>query len=293
MDSVLSRFRRKRKVEPGPKEQATSESTTDLRGVSKPTAEQLKSCEIHGPKGSPVYRIDADRIAKAGEHVRMAEAFAMNYVREHTSIPVPRVTNAYLLDDSKSGQAPRGCIIMEFVDGQSLDNIWPSLTVEQKQSIVAQLKGYMDELRTLWSTQISSVDGSRCNDPFFTDNPTVSGPFACESHFRDGLAAALRAKSDDSWTEMIVRFINQIKPGIIVLTHNDFAPRNILVKGDRVVALLDWENAGFYPEYWEYVKALFWPDWQSPWVTEGVVDKILHPYTTELALLLHARELIW
>jgi aminoglycoside phosphotransferase (APT) family kinase protein len=230
-------------------------------------------------------------VAKAGEHVRMAEAFAMNYVRERTSIPIPRVFNAYILEEAKLKQPPQGCIVMEYVDGQSLDHAWPSLT--QKDSIVSQLRGYIDKLRSLTSTQVSSVDGSWCNDAFFTDDMGAYGPFENEHAFRDGLAAALKAKDDNSWTEMVIRFINQIKPGNIVLTHNDFAPRNILVKDDQVVAILDWENAGFYPEYWEYVKALYWPDWQSPWITEGIVDKILQPYTTELALLLHAREIIW
>ncbi|RAH70030.1 uncharacterized protein BO66DRAFT_438735 [Aspergillus aculeatinus CBS 121060] len=56
----------------------------------------------------------------------------------------------------------------------------------------------------------------------------------------------------------------------IVFTHGDFAPRNILVEGDRVTAVLDWEDAGWYPEYWEYIKAMQhlkpipdWPDYST------------------------------
>jgi thiamine kinase-like enzyme len=52
----------------------------------------------------------------------------------------------------------------------------------------------------------------------------------------------------------------------IVFTHADLNPRNILV--DRVVSadgscrwrvsgIVDWETAGYYPEYWDYTKALF------------------------------------
>jgi thiamine kinase-like enzyme len=40
----------------------------------------------------------------------------------------------------------------------------------------------------------------------------------------------------------------------IVFTHNDLSPRNIIVVGNRVKGLLDWEYAGWYPEYWEFVK---------------------------------------
>lgn len=54
----------------------------------------------------------------------------------------------------------------------------------------------------------------------------------------------------------------------IVFTHGDLHPRNIMVSWEgnqrsvaaaenlRVTAILDWEFAGWYPEYWEFVKAL-------------------------------------
>ncbi|KAL9635240.1 MAG: hypothetical protein Q9204_002692 [Flavoplaca sp. TL-2023a] len=79
----------------------------------------------------------------------------------------------------------------------------------------------------------------------------------------------------------------------IVFTHNDLAPRNILVRDGNVVAILDWVSSGFYPSYWEYVKAWCWPDWQSGWIKDNVIDRILDPYLTELAFILHARDLVW
>jgi hypothetical protein len=30
--------------------------------------------------------------------------------------------------------------------------------------------------------------------------------------------------------------------------------RNILVQDGRISGIVDWENAGWYPEYWEYTK---------------------------------------
>lgn len=42
-----------------------------------------------------------------------------------------------------------------------------------------------------------------------------------------------------------------------VFTHGDIRPGNILVnKQSQVVGLLDWENAGFYPDYWEYAMTM-------------------------------------
>lgn len=58
----------------------------------------------------------------------------------------------------------------------------------------------------------------------------------------------------------------------IVFTHADLNPRNILVErttshagqeGRQLSGIVDWETAGFYPEYWDYTKSMFegfrWP----------------------------------
>ena len=55
------------------------------------------------------------------------------------------------------------------------------------------------------------------------------------------------------------RCLLPIPPASIVLTHGDVRQANIMVDvgedGDwRVVGLLGWEAAGFYPEYWGCVK---------------------------------------
>ncbi len=63
----------------------------------------------------------------------------------------------------------------------------------------------------------------------------------------------------------------------MVMTHGDLHPRNIMVKLDadetsggggsgdvRVTALIDWELSGWYPEYWEFVKALSTVDVRGP-----------------------------
>jgi hypothetical protein len=43
--------------------------------------------------------------------------------------------------------------------------------------------------------------------------------------------------------------------------------------------------SGFYPAYREYVKALYHPEWQSAWMVDGAVAKILKPYDLELSRL--------
>lgn len=41
----------------------------------------------------------------------------------------------------------------------------------------------------------------------------------------------------------------------IQFTHGDLTPNNIMIDDkDTIVALLDWENSGWYPEWWEVAK---------------------------------------
>ena len=40
-------------------------------------------------------------------------------------------------------------------------------------------------------------------------------------------------------------------------THGDLAPRNIMVREDgTITAIVDWDSAGWFPEYWEYDEQL-------------------------------------
>lgn len=43
----------------------------------------------------------------------------------------------------------------------------------------------------------------------------------------------------------------------IVFSHGDLRPQNILVKDEKVIGVIDWEFSGWYPEYWEFAKALY------------------------------------
>ncbi|KAL2014848.1 hypothetical protein VTN00DRAFT_2373 [Thermoascus crustaceus] len=144
----------------------------------------------------------------------MAEAAAMRLGRDKTSIPVPEVFDAYM--DEGTGN---GCIVMQYIDGRPLDQVWGSYSKTQKESILAQLRRYLDD---------SSAK-----------NPTAYGPFESEAAFHEGFVRALRERGQNSWTEMVVRFIGALPRHRIVLTHNDLAPRNILVRDAKVIATVE------------------------------------------------------
>ena len=242
------------------------------------------------PETAPnVYKVDDKTVVKRGDATRLAEAAAMDLVRCKTSIPVPTVYNAYV-DETDS---EIGTIVMEFIEGNVLRDVWEDMNSRQKESIISQLKGFMEELRAIKGSFIGSVDGTSCEDQLFTEPSGGYGPYATESEFHEGIVQAMQHAQKNVFVDMVSDMVRAMPPHQIVLTHSDLAPRNILVRGDVVVGILDWELAGFYPEYWEYVKALYRPKWESAWIQDRAVDAILKPYHLEHAVMRQVRDVVW
>ncbi|RAO69398.1 uncharacterized protein BHQ10_005410 [Talaromyces amestolkiae] len=235
-----------------------------------------------------LFRVDDRTVVKLCEPNRLAEAEALRYVRSHTKVPVPEVYDSYV-DESIN----RGVIVMEYAEGDVLRDVWEDMDDEHRENIITQLKGYMDELHQIKGDFIGSVDGSACEDPVFCVELGGFGPYDTEDEFHEGLIRAMKLSQENSWADHIAKFIKALPSHDIVLTHSDISPRNIIVRDGQVVAIIDWEMAGFYPSYWEYVKALYYPDWESRWIAEGTVDKILKPYYLEHAALMHLQELLF
>lgn len=51
----------------------------------------------------------------------------------------------------------------------------------------------------------------------------------------------------------------------LVITHGDFRRENVLYVDPNTLVLVDWENGGIYPGYWEFVEAHFSLDRNSDW----------------------------
>lgn len=139
---------------------------------------------------------------------------------------------------------------------------------------------------------IGSIDETYCEDQLFSQLDEGYGPYKDEAAFHEGIIKAIRKIKKGGFTEMVAGFIRALSTDHkIVLTHGDLAPRNILVHEGEVVAILDWEMSGYYPEYWEYHKAYYPPHWDSSWFRRLVMDKSLKPFPLENAVLLHARKI--
>jgi len=75
-----------------------------------------------------VLKVGPNIVAKLGPDLDMIEVENIAFIRNYTTILVPKVLNAY---------ERKGCryIIIEFIKGQMLDKAWPYLA-PLKQSII-------------------------------------------------------------------------------------------------------------------------------------------------------------
>ncbi|KAL1844424.1 hypothetical protein VTK73DRAFT_2575 [Phialemonium thermophilum] len=197
------------------------------------------------PEGVTIHQLRARSVIRHGDSVTKLttsplgitpnEAAAMRFVRQHTSIPVPEVRGT---DWDR--------ITMEYVEGETLHDAWPKLGEEDKAAIRDQLRDYIQQLRSLQGLYVGRLDGIPAQAPGLFQRS--GGPFRTVAEFHQFLLGQTRVHNGH---RDIIR--RELKDDYaIVFTHCDLAPRNIIVRDARIVAVIDWEMAGWYPEYWEY-----------------------------------------
>jgi serine/threonine protein kinase len=209
----------------------------------------------------------------------------MKFVAEHTSIPVSKVYCSFVYKD-------RAFILMERIRGDAIPNAWGKLPEAARQKVYSQLEEMIHELRALEpspETGVQNCLGGELFDSRITRCPTF-GPFKTiqDFHFslRDGLTPTAGAKhniEEGEWQdiEKMVAMQDSSWPPP-VFTHGDLNPANIIVRGDKVVGIIDWEFAGWYPHYWEYTSAWYGNVTRTDW--RDAIDRFLEPFPAELVM---------
>jgi hypothetical protein len=83
------------------------------------------------------------------------------------------------------------------------------------------------------------------------------GPFRSEARFNAALTEAyLAALGSGLDIRPFVGDVLSHDQHKIHFAHANIKTRHIMVHNGRVTGILDWALAGFYPEYWEFAKAI-------------------------------------
>ncbi|KAJ5542128.1 hypothetical protein N7461_008131 [Penicillium sp. DV-2018c] len=233
--------------------------------------------------GRLVLEWDFSWVTKSGFGVRSAEAEAMRLVFKHTDVPVPEVLFTDFSPDevitSRSDffksdfHPPEGLIGMTIIPGVPLEQKWDTLDDKAKESICLQLWDLISTIRSIprppefEGLYQCAADGSQSRDPMLEDLQKPARPLSSDSELRARIYERYihcgGTRYENSLLDMLPRSERS------VFTHADIAPRNVMVdEQEKITGILDWESAGWYPDYWEYAQILrpaFWGDW-STWM---------------------------
>ncbi|KAI1312840.1 kinase-like domain-containing protein [Xylaria venustula] len=221
--------------------------------------------------------------------LRREEAQTLRAIKQafpEGEVPVPEVFGWRVYD---------GCtfLYMSIVVGKTLREAWPLLTKDDKSAIATELGHIVKALRRVSPDPsgpfIGSVSRGPVQDRFFHFG-YVEGPFLTIKSFQDWMFAAATRQQVRPGDDVLVLddMYRDWLPdtGHIYLTHGDLTLGNIIVSPDahgayHIAGIIDWEQAGWYPEYWEYFKLSYGVEIHHGWRTEGWADQIMEPLEDE------------
>ncbi|GAA5834731.1 hypothetical protein JCM11251_003647 [Rhodosporidiobolus azoricus] len=191
-------------------------------------------------------------VFKCGKDVKIEEGKWTEMVREMTDLPIPRVYGTCLFGDET-------LIYLEKMPGQTLHNAFPFLSSSARSAIVEQLKAHMKTLHGLQAAPDARRGGFGGRNleavwpvrdhPFFSPHSPSFPTCAALHEWLRARYAARRDTDVEVWDSIVAPFLGVFSKAVLV--HGDLSPWNILVDGDKVTAIIDWEQAGYYPVWVE------------------------------------------
>ncbi|KAB8270316.1 kinase-like protein [Aspergillus minisclerotigenes] len=179
------------------------------------------------------------------------EVQTLNQLTAHKDIPVPKVLYEWV------GHDQRYFILEERVDGQTLEEAWPSLSASQKAHIADEVAEIRNQLKYITSPSIRSVDQGPCFPGLLFFDLEPRGPFHSDIELWNAIALTLHDPPGKQFPLHVLENLKKRFPLCepYVLTHCDLNVGNIMVKDGKLVGILDWEYAAYYPIWYEYVSA--------------------------------------
>lgn len=271
--------------------------TSERLPAPLPTLEAIiKSPDVvQESTGRRIVRVGHHFLVKYGLNVNLIEGENMLFVEQFLSGSLPQIYAIYTDTDTGFNY-----IVMENIEGQNLASLWNTLGTVEKAAISDKLRDMIGKLRTLPSPGYFGGLGNRAlqDSMFWTADDAatavINGPFETEAQLNEAL---VRKYLYNNMAPQKAEFYRRIFPQVLqnhdsIFSHADVQRKNIMVRTDGSLAIIDWETAGWYPSYWEYTLAMFtcgrWDDDWHIWVA-----KILDEYPNEYAWMDMLRRELW
>ncbi|KAI4128013.1 MAG: hypothetical protein LQ347_004359 [Umbilicaria vellea] len=201
------------------------------------------------------------------------QARAMDLLERHTQVPTPRTID-WICD------AKRSFLLMTRLPGVPLGSVMYRMSDAEIFQLVEDLRRCLWQMRGIPNpygpqSTICSAHGQGCFD-FRINNSTRQEcvKFKSEVEFNDYLLTDVPENEHAKAMPVLST------PHRICFTHGDLNARNILIDRGRLSGIVDWENAGWFPEYWEYTKIHYINRWTNRYLHD-VVERLFPDHTKE------------
>jgi hypothetical protein len=214
---------------------------------------QLVDLYLTGPVlfaygGNKIVRLSHTLVLKGGRGTLPCEAENMKFAATHTQIRIPKVHRVFPFRFVDEGY-DAWFIVMDYVPGCTVEDNWEALNERTRNEVTSQVAGMIEQMQSITLNHMRPGPiggGAPFRGPWFSDYG--AGPFDTLQDLEDWLNhkldICLRFKQAPKDTP---RF--EFKD--LVLTHQDIAPRNLILDPSGRLWLIDWAYAGVYPTGFE------------------------------------------
>ncbi|KAI1373829.1 kinase-like protein [Hypoxylon crocopeplum] len=220
---------------------------------SKPDATPSCRLLIAKPGGRNVWALGSRYVLKNREYYPGSEIETANtsLAEESSGVLVPKMVAAWKEED-------RYFTIQDRIEGESLEEALPKLTQEDIARIGQQVGKQLLRLRGTVSGTMQMLDGRPVIDrrlckPLPASSSGAYSVCVTDEDVRANLSLAIAHRVDKSTLNDLMAKMPSALP--FTFSHSDVHEGNIMVKGGNFVGLIDWELAGFYPCWWEFVNS--------------------------------------
>lgn len=185
-------------------------------------------------------------ILRNEKNIMQSEAQALHLVKQHTSVPVPRV----LFNSEHLPCCDSPILIMEWMPGKAYQYTINSYLDETKKNVLLQLGSMTSELHQIHSTAFGTLGKSG------VQFPTWDAAFSLlyQNILADGIDANVPLPFDYDYLFQLGKKTNPYLKDVVTpcLIHGDLWLGNVLVHNKKISALLDFERSLWGDPLMEY-----------------------------------------
>jgi serine/threonine protein kinase len=173
-----------------------------------------------------------------------SEHDTMAYVRNLDSkIPMPDVLFSWV-DVALS----RSFLVLKTVEGKTLYEAWSGMSPGQRQKLADTVASHCADLAQFQSERFETCSRKGVREDYLTKGPALDIP-----SWKPNLAGPFVLKELQSYLHASDIAIGDS----FYFYHADLGPTNIIVdEHNDLAAIIDWESAAFYPQFWIATKPL-------------------------------------